>query len=123
MTGFVILGAILLLLAVTVVLAAFRGGEDTGAALEAHERRDAAIEALRDLELEFRTGKLSEAEYREIRARLERTALEARDEAATGNGEARRDPEPAPEGSSACDRCGETLEGGESFCPACGRAV
>ncbi|WP_419939898.1 hypothetical protein [Candidatus Palauibacter sp.] len=54
MTGFALFGGILLVLLITIIWAAIRAGEDTGAALGAAERRDAAIEALRDLELEYR---------------------------------------------------------------------
>ncbi|MYG20527.1 MAG: hypothetical protein F4208_13400, partial [Gemmatimonadales bacterium] len=93
MTGFVLFGGILVVLLVTIIWAAIRSGEDTGASLDPAERRDAAIEALRDLELEYRTGKLREDEYRSTRARLERAAIAARDAAAQGPAS---DPAPTP---------------------------
>ncbi len=105
MSGVYLFGGMLLLLLVAIVWAAIRAGADTGAALEPGERRDAAIEALRDLELEFRTGKLTEEEYRAIRAPLERAAIEARNAAS----------------SVACVACGAALEGDEAYCPRCGR--
>ena len=121
MTGFVLFGGILVVLLATVIWAAIRSGEDTGASLGAAERRDAAIEALRDLELEYRTGKLRGEEYRSTRARLERTAIGARDAAAQGRA---GDPAPAPgrvpPPSRPCPECAEALTGGEAFCPACG---
>ncbi len=121
MTGFVLFGSILVVLLVTIIWAAIRSGEDTGASLDAAERRDAAIEALRDLELEYRTGKLREEEYRSTRARLERTAIGARDAAAQGRAE---DPAPAPGKAPApprsCPECATALTGDEAFCPACG---
>ena len=109
MTGFVLFGSILVVLLVTIIWAAIRAGEDTGASLGAAERRDAAIEALRELELEYRTGKLREEEYRELRARLEQTAIEARDAATTG--------------FSRCPGCEHALTGDEAFCPGCGAVV
>ncbi|WP_428103742.1 hypothetical protein [Candidatus Palauibacter sp.] len=121
MTGFVLFGGILVVLLVTIIWAAIRSGEDTGASLGAAERRDAAIEALRDLELEYRTGKLREDEYRSTRARLERAAIDARDAAARG-----RPPEPPPAPAKAppsprpCPECAAPLTGDESFCPTCG---
>ena len=121
MTGFFIFGGILLVLLSTVIWAAIRGGEDTGVALDDAERRDAAIEALRDLELEYRTGKLTTAEYGSVRARLERAAIEARDAASA---EAGRAPvAPSAHGTAeeaSCPACAAPLAGGEAFCGACG---
>ena len=107
MTGFAIFGTLLVILLTAIIRAAVRAGEDTGAALRADERRDAAIEALRELELEYRTGKVTEDEYEALRARLEGEAVAARNAA----------------GAPDCAHCGETLLGRESFCPACGVAV
>ena len=127
MTGFVLFGSILAVLLATIIWAAIRAGDDTGASLGAAERRDAAIEALRDLELEYRTGKLREEEYRDLRARLERTALDARDAVASGrpgreqrSAGSRRE---APAASDRCPDCEQPLAGDEAFCPACGAAV
>lgn len=121
MTGFVLFGGILVVLLVTIIWAAIRSGEDTGASLGPAERRDAAIEALRDLELEYRTGKLREDEYRSTRARLERAAIEARDAAAQGRA---TDPAPppakAPPSPRPCPECAAPLTGDEAFCPTCG---
>ncbi|MDE2945058.1 MAG: hypothetical protein OXT63_12755 [Gemmatimonadota bacterium] len=126
MTGFILFGSILAVLLATIIWAAIRAGEDTGASLGPAERRDAAIEALRDLELEYRTGKLREDEYQSTRARLERAAIDARD-AAAGTAAAReptRDPAPEPRGPAAsprpCPECDVSLTGDEAFCPTCG---
>ncbi|MDE2661624.1 MAG: hypothetical protein OXI39_01290 [Gemmatimonadota bacterium] len=121
MTGFILFGVILAVLLGTIIWAAIRSGEDTGASLGAAERRDAAIEALRDLELEYRTGKLQEEEYRATRARLERTALDARDAAARGPAEAPApEPRELPASPRPCPECAASLTGDEAFCPACG---
>ncbi len=124
MTGFVLFGSILLVLLITIIWAAIRAGEDTGASLGAAERRDAAIEALRDLELEYRTGKLREEEYATLRARLERTAIDARDAAARGSSRdpVREPPDPLEPAASPgpCSECAAPLTGDEAFCSACG---
>ncbi len=118
MTGFILFGSILAVLLATIIWAAIRAGEDTGASLGPAERRDAAIEALRDLELEYRTGKLREDEYQSTRARLERAAIDARDAAATGPEKASA-PEPAAS-PRPCPECDVSLTGDEAFCPTCG---
>lgn len=41
------------------------------------KRRDEALASIRDADFDFQTGKLSETDYRELRARLDRRALEA----------------------------------------------
>lgn len=121
MTGFVLFGGILVVLLATIIWAAIRSGEDTGASLDPAERRDAAIEALRDLELEYRTGKLREDEYRSTRARLERAAIEARDAAAQGRPtEPPPTPAKAPPSPRPCPECAAPLTGDEAFCPTCG---
>lgn len=115
MSGFVLFGGILVVLLSTIVWAAVRAGEDTGVALDPEERRDAAIEALRDLELEFQTGKLSPEEYTTMRGRLEVEALTARNEAAEGG--------TAGGETTACAACAAPLEGPEAFCPSCGAST
>jgi len=108
MTGLVLFGSVLALLATAIIFSAIRAGEDTGGALDPDERRDAAIEALRELEFEFGTGKLSEEEYEAIRSRIRIEALAARD-----------DVPDLPEGF--CPNCGRGLDRAEKFCPGCGR--
>lgn len=121
MTGFVLFGGILVVLLATIIWAAIRSGEDTGASLDPAERRDAAIGALRDLELEYRTGKLREDEYRSTRARLERAAIEARDAAARGPAtEPPPTPAKTPPSPRPCPECAAPLTGDEAFCPTCG---
>jgi len=105
MTGLVLFGSVLALLLTVIIWSAIRSGDDTGADLDPRERRDAAIEALRTLEFEFGTGKLSEEEYESIRGPLRREALAARDGVAEGF----------------CPDCGRGLGGAEEFCPGCGR--
>ncbi len=114
MTGFVLFGGILFILLTTIVWAALRSGEDTGAVLAPSERRDAAIEALRDLELDYRTRKITPEEYHLTLARLEREALRARDEEEIIR--------MRPGSSSNCGSCGVMLDEGSFFCHLCGAA-
>lgn len=84
-----------------------KSGEDPSA----EERKDRAIEALRELEFEYQTGKVSEEDYATLRARYARDALAARNdlgEKAT---------------SRSCPSCGAALHEEAKFCTACGGAV
>lgn len=74
--------AVLALLAIAVFVAAplaDRGRLDASvsAALLAHERRNRALAALRELELDHRTGKLTDDDYQSLLAVLRREAAEA----------------------------------------------
>ena len=118
MIGVFVFGGILLLLGATVVLSAVRGrsirpgGESPSPA----DRRDAAIDVLSELEFEFRTEKLGEAEYRALRQRLGSEALRAK-------AEMEETLPPSDPALGGCDGCGSTLDPGDDFCPECGRAV
>jgi len=81
-------------------------GKETAAA-----RKDEAIEALRELEFEYQTGKVSEEDYVALRSRYAREALAARDELGESV-EAR-----------SCPACGAAVTEGAKFCTACGGAV
>lgn len=134
MIALYVLGALLLLLLVGVMLAPLL--EDARPALDLDElpppeRREAALEALRDVEFEHDTGKLDEEEYRRLRTHFGRAVLEA-EEAMAGAGE--RPAEGAPDGDAGgeagargatpevacCTACGGELRTGARYCPACG---
>ena len=125
MIALYVLGALLLLLLVGVMLAPLL--EDAEPAVELDQlppagRREAALEALRDVEFEFETGKLDEGEYRRLRAHFGRAVLEA-EEAMTGSVEAdpsAEDGTPADVETAYCTACGGDLRPGGRFCPACG---
>lgn len=134
MIGYLLFGGILVLLAIAVVAAALRGGTgESAVAAPARARQDVAIEALRALEFEFQTGKLSDDEYARLRRELEIEAVRARDDAradprgtragAEAEGTGAGAGETATGRSPACANCGAGLEGGESFCPRCGTAL
>jgi len=65
-----------------------------------------AVEALRELEFDRQTGKISDADYTPLKARYTEEAV-----VAMRAGEA---------GSTACQRCGQRPEADAQFCSSCG---
>lgn len=131
MIALYVLGALLLLLLVGVMLAPLL--EDARPAVELEDlppaqRREAALEALRDVEFEHETGKLDRAEYRHLRTHFGRAVLEA-EEAMTGpadgapagddDGAGAAGGDPSVE-TAWCTSCGGELRTGARYCPACG---
>ena len=108
-----IFGAIMAVLVAAVIFAPLiegrwregKGGES------ASDRKDAAISALRELEFEYQTGKVSEEDYATLRSRYAREALEARNELG----------ETVDSGS--CPGCGAPAREGAKFCSSCGGAL
>lgn len=134
MIALYVLGALLVLLLVGVMLAPLL--EDARPALDLdelppRERREAALEALRDVEFEHDTDKLDEAEYRRLRTHFGRAVLEAEEamagpaeRPAAGTPEADAGGEGAAGGpaleTACCTACGGELRAGARYCPACG---
>lgn len=100
------------------------------------ERREAALEALDELQFEHETGKLSDDDYRRLKARYARAAVEARraeesegreSEAPADEGEARagdEDPgEPPGTAVGFCAACGAEVGPDDRFCARCGSEV
>jgi hypothetical protein len=89
MTGALVLAAVVAVAAVVVVAAPFlrepAPGEDTlrtpkeagKRALELAEERDRALSALKELEFDHRTGKLTDADYRQLVGAYRRRAAAA----------------------------------------------
>lgn len=110
MTAVYVFGAIMAILVLAVIFAPLvedrlRGGP-TGDSPE--ERKRDAIEALRELEFEYQTGKVSEEDYSALRARYARQAIAARDELGESV-------EPG-----GCPSCGARRKEGAKFCSSCG---
>lgn len=110
-----VFGTIMAILIAAVIFAPmiegrWRQGKGEGAG-SPEERKDAAIAALRELEFEYQTGKVSEEDYATLRSRYAREALAARNELGETAGE------------STCPSCGSRLREDAKFCTACGGAV
>jgi hypothetical protein len=108
-----VFGGILLLLIISVLVGSLTEKEPTdpgNADLRPEERQAAALEALREIEFEYQTGKLLEADYVALRNRYATLALGARDAISE---------QPEAAGRS-CHACGEPISGQVRFCPECG---
>lgn len=114
---------------------------------ELRERREAALTALRDVEFDYRVGKLSDADYESLRAQLKAQAAvaiknydqqvsaldaaveeqaRARDAVIEEQVRARRRPRPRPlsseqeKGELVCANCGRAAQADDVFCARCG---
>lgn len=115
MTAVYLFGAILAILIVAVVAAPFveRRGQRVrpeGGGPTSEDRREAALDALRELEFEFQTGKLTREDYLPLRAKYAAEAIAARDELGEG----------ADTGPGRCPTCGAERRGEAKFCSRCG---
>lgn len=134
MIAIYIFGGLLVVLLTGVMLAPLVEREPPDVPLEelpAKERRAVALEALRELEFEHETGKLTDEEYGRQRARYGRAALDALEEmeSSGGEGAAPVEAEEASGGAAGEDVAdsGDATEPGEqearTRCPSCGSAV
>jgi len=116
MTAVYVFGGILAILLIAAVAAPILERQQPELPLEdlaPAARRDAALEALRELEFEFQTGKLVQEDYLEARQVYARAALEARDRL-----------EAVASGADLyCAVCGEPAAEGAKFCTGCGGAL
>lgn len=91
---------------------ALLGDPAAGGVLDAEARKRVAIASLREIEYDRIAGKLDDADYADLRGRLEREALLAlrEEQRATGPG--------AP--GAAAHACGFLNPAGSRFCSGCG---
>lgn len=107
---------LLVLLAVVLVAPLFdRAPGPTGGA---QTRLDEALEALRELEFEHETEKISDDDYRAMRARWAKAAIAARDAGAVAGPD--RDARAA---GPRCGVCSSPVDEAARFCSRCGTAV
>lgn len=78
-------------------------------------RKARALDALRELEFEYETGKMAESDYQKLRAHWAAEAIEARD----ALGESSVSDLPAGD----CPVCGAAVKPGARFCSRCGGAI
>lgn len=106
-----------------------------GPLAELEAKKERTYSALKEIEFDFRTGKLSEEDYRELEEQYRVQALQLLREidraAAGGNGkgEAQAAERPARAESAfggaalACWNCGVTVRAGDRFCEGCGNPL
>lgn len=86
-------------------------------------KKDASLMAIKDLEFDYKTGKIDDDDYRELKKSFESNAvaiLKAIDQAEKGDKVSRQDG-PESRAESFCSGCGNKLGSGDLFCPQCGR--
>lgn len=87
------------------------------------ERRSAIYENLRDLQFEYRVGKLSDADYQQTKLGLQKelAGVMAEMERLTGK-EPAREAQPIPDVLT-CPSCGAQFSSMMRFCGSCGKAM
>lgn len=90
--------------------------------VDADARRRVALASLKDVEYDRVSGKLDEADYRQLRAQLEREALAAISAAEVASGE-RPDSGAGAAIGPARHHCGFSNPPGSRFCAGCGRRL
>lgn len=89
-------------------------------------KRETVLSALRDLEFDFKIGKVSEEDYKPLRAQLMvevaqyMEAEKEEEERLEALIQSRRK---AQRQNAACEHCGAPLEAGQRFCSKCGSAA
>lgn len=89
------------------------GDRIPGHVLDSEAKKRVALAALKDVEYDRAAGKLDDADYREIRSKLEREALEAIQAIERGAGSA----------VAEAHSCGFRNPPGSRFCSGCGRPL
>ena len=92
--------------------------------------RESLYESIRDLDHDFETGKLDDADFRALRAELRAEAIELmREERRTAGMDAGEAPGPMltavpdPGSAPACPACGIVIQSSWSFCAECGNGL
>src|SRR5512134_3555681 len=89
-------------------------------------QREAVLSALRDLDFDFKTGKVSEDDYTPLRAQLLSEAaryIEQEQESEKKLEELIQSRRTAQRWASSCEHCGAPMQVGQRFCAKCGLAV
>lgn len=121
MTSVYLFGVILAILLAAVLISPFlERGEAVGSGSEPSDRLDLALDALREIEFEYQTGKLGEEDYQSLRSRYASDAIAARDAGATGVAGVAGDPS---RGAVCCPVCEASLGAESRFCSRCGTEV
>ncbi len=124
-----LLASAVALIAVTVVFTFFIRASDIPATepvspvRHLEERRVAIYENLRDLQFEYRVGKLSDADYQQTKVGLQKelAGVMAEMDRLTGKAPA-REPSATADGLT-CPSCGAQFSSPMKFCGSCGKAM
>ncbi len=87
--------------------------------------KEAAFVALKDLEFDYKTGKIDEADYATLKSRYEAEAVNVMkrlDNAVKGKSAESSGKHTAAK-ARYCSGCGKKIEEGDRFCAACGQPV
>lgn len=124
-----LLAAAVLLIAVTVLFTFSIRAKDMPApepvspTRHLDERRAAIYENLRDLQFEYRVGKLSDADYQQTKVGLQKELAGVLAEIEKVNSGAAPVPAPAPKPSNVCPHCGAKFAKTMKFCGECGKTM
>lgn len=118
-------GFMLLVLLGVVILAPLfeRPDSGPGSASDPAERLAIALDALRELEFEFETGKIAEEDYHPLRAQYAAEAIAARDAGAGGGVGTNDGHGGAVDSAGQCGVCGAGVPRDTKFCSRCGTAT
>lgn len=105
----------------------FKKNQKSTVRLNPDEQRQAILSALRDLDFDFRTDKVSEEDYTALRARLVSEAalyIQAEKSIEDDQLEAMINARKTSQSKvQECSHCGQKIEAGSRFCSQCGTAV
>ncbi len=126
--GAIFVGLALVILVLPVVFDPFRRpspARRSAARTPAADSHERALLALRDLEFDYQTDKITEADYRAIRAELlaqAARAIEARKKEEEILEEIIRKRRQRKKEAAICPQCEAALQESDRFCPSCGHA-
>jgi hypothetical protein len=124
-----LLAAAVLLIAVTVVFTFSIRDKDMPApeplspTRHLDERRAAIYENLRDLQFEYRVGKLSDADYQQTKVGLQKELAGVLAEIEKVTSGSKPTPAPVSKPSNECPHCGAKFAKTMKFCGECGKAM
>lgn len=129
-TTSIVIGVMLLGLSLVFVNRPFQekkpnGHKRAGAGTEPRDRRESVLSALRDLDFDYKTGKVSEDDYNPLRAQLlaEAAQLTQQEQEKEDQLEALIRSRRNRQQEIRCEECGASIAGGEHFCSNCGSPV
>ena len=126
-TSSLIIGLVLLGIALYIIAMPFRQKEGKGAgkskaAASNERRREEVLLALRDLEFDFKTGKVTEEDFRPLHAQLiaEAARFVESEKEDDQQLEALIQTRRTAKALQKCDSCGAPMNAGQKFCSKCG---